>query len=324
MIEIVPRSLNLDLIGKKKIFLVFSLVLVLLSLFGLVTKGLSYGIDFVGGAEVQIGFVKPISVEILRQNLETSGFLNVIVQRLGEENESNYLIKTNGDKSQLKGISKAVESSLEKLMPHSEFEVRKVDVVGPGAGVDLKNKGFFAILFALVCILVYVSIRFGFFYGPAAVVALVHDTIVLLGVYVFLEREFSLQTVAAMLTVIGYSNNDTIIVFDRIRETLRLHPYQSLRNNINRSVSETLSRTVLTSVCTLMVVGSLLIFGGATIHEFSFALFVGIIIGTYSSIFVATPIVVILVQFVTSNRGSRKVLAAPIQGDVSDRSEIIS
>ena len=182
-------------------------------------------------------------------------------------------------------------------MSQQDFEITRVDVVGPQAGSELRKSGFLSMFYALLCILIYVAIRFDYRYSPGAVAALFHDSIITMGIFVVTQKEFSLQIVAAILTIIGYSNNDTIIVFDRIRETMRFFPNRTIEENINRSINETLSRTLLTSLCTLLVVVGLMIFGGNVIHDFAFTMCIGIIVGTYSSIFIASPILILLTNF---------------------------
>jgi preprotein translocase subunit SecF len=305
MFEIIPKNTNIDFVGKRHLWMALSVVAILAALALWATKGLNYGIDFTGGAEVQLKFNKTYPMADLRENFEKAGFKNLVIQQLGEASANEYLAKFRGEESELQLIGNKVEATLAAKMPRSEFEVQRVDVVGPQAGGELRKSGFLSVFYTMLCIMIYVAIRFDYRYGPGAVLALVHDSMITMGVFVLTQKEFSLQIVAAILTIIGYSNNDTIIVYDRIRETVKAYPNRSLEENINRSINETLSRTLLTSLCTLLVVVALMVFGGGVIHEFAFTMCIGIVVGTYSSIFIASPILIFLTQ-----RQERKERAA--------------
>ncbi len=306
MLEIIPSKTNIDFVGKRKISIAISIVAVIAVFIGLFTKGLNYGIDFTGGAEVTLKFKKPFAIAELRETIEKAGFENVAVQELSESVNSTaearggtYRVKFRGDESVLQKSSAKVESALAAKMASTDFEMLSIDVVGPQAGSELRKSGILSLFYALLCILIYVGIRFDYRYSPGAVMALFHDTVITLGIFVLTQKEFSLQIVAALLTIIGYSNNDTIIVYDRIRETLKLHPNRTLEENVNRSINETLSRTILTSIATLMVVVSLYLYGGGVIQDFAFTMLIGIVVGTYSSIFIASPVLIFM-----SNRTS--------------------
>ncbi len=303
MLQIIKNT-NIDFIGKRKILLTISAFCIVGTVVLLFTKGLNYGIDFTGGAEVQLHFAKEVPPAEVRDTFEKGGFKNLVVQQLGEGKTQDYLVKFHGDDAELQQMNQRVETMLSQKMARQDFEIQRVDVVGPQAGGELRKSGFLSIFYTLICILIYVAIRFDFRYGPGAVAALIHDSVLTLGVFVLLQREFTLQTVAAILTIIGYSNNDTIIVFDRIRETVKNYPGKSLEENINRSINETLSRTILTSFFTLLVVTSLMIYGGGVIHDFAFTMFIGLIVGTYSSIFIAAPIMLLMTQL--QDRGKKK------------------
>lgn len=271
-----------------------SLVAIIASIVLIFTKGLNYGIDFTGGAEVQLKFQKAYTTADLRDTLDKAGFKNLVIQQLGLASDNQYLVKFRPDESELQQIGNRVEKALGEKMARNEFEIQRTDVVGPQAGGELRKSGFLSMFYTLLCILIYVAIRFDYRYGPGAVIALFHDSIITLGIFVLLQKEFSLQILAAILTLIGYSNNDTIIVYDRIRETMRLYPNRGLEENINRSINETLSRTLLTSLFTLFVVMALMVLGGGVISEFAFTLLIGIVVGTYSSVFIASPILIFL------------------------------
>ncbi|MBI3554779.1 MAG: protein translocase subunit SecF [Deltaproteobacteria bacterium] len=289
MFEIIPKNTNINFVGKRKLWMLLSLLFIAASVALFLVKGPNYGIDFSGGAEVQLKFAKPLQMDSLRDTLEKAGFQNLVIQQLGEGAADQYLVKFRGDEAGLQLIGKKIEDTLTAKMPRGDFEVQRLDVVGPQAGSELRKSGFLSMFYTMLCILIYVWIRFDARYSPGAVLALIHDSFITIGVFVLLQKEFTLQIVAAILTIIGYSNNDTIIVYDRIRETLKAYPNRSLEDNINRSINETLSRTLLTSACTLIVVIALMIYGGGVIHEFAFTMCIGIVVGTYSSIFIASP-----------------------------------
>jgi preprotein translocase subunit SecF len=296
MLELIPKNTNIDFVGKRYVWMGLSLIVIAAAVVLLLTKGLNYGIDFTGGAEVQLKFHKTMPASDLREMMDKGGFKNLAIQQLGEESLNEYLVKFRGDESDLQQIGTRTEKALMGKVARTDFEVQRVDVVGPQAGGELRKSGFLAMFYTLLCILIYVAIRFDYRYGPGAIVALIHDSMITMGIFVLLQKEFSLQIVAAILTIIGYSNNDTIIVYDRIRETMKAYPNRSLEENINRSINDTLSRTILTSVFTLFVVTALMVFGGGVIHDFAFTMFIGIIVGTYSSIFIASPILILFTQ----------------------------
>lgn len=292
MFEIIPKNTNIDFVGKRFVCMALSVLFILGSVALFVIKGPNYGIDFSGGAEVQLQFHKPISMSELRDTMDKAGFKNLVIQQLGVGESNQYLVKFRGDESDLQQMGKRVEDTMSAKMARSDFEVQRVDVVGPQAGSELRKSGFLSMFYTLLCILIYVAIRFDYRYSPGAVLALVHDSMITIGIFVITQKEFSLQIVAAILTIIGYSNNDTIIVYDRIRETIKSFPNRSLEENINRSINETLSRTILTSLCTLLVTVALMVYGGGVIHDFAFTMTIGIVVGTYSSIFIASPILI--------------------------------
>lgn len=292
MLEIIPKNTNFDFVGKRFALLTVSALLIVGTILLVVFKGLNYGIDFTGGAEVQLNFKKHMEIGELRDDMEKGGFKNLVIQQLGESDSSDFLVKFSGTEADLQQVGPRAEKALEGKVSRGDYEIQRVDVVGPQAGSELRKSGFLSIFYTLLCILIYVAIRFDYRYGPGAVAALLHDAMLTLGIFVLSQKEFSLQTVAAILTIIGYSNNDTIIVFDRIRETIKAYPNRTLEDNINRSINETLSRTLLTSLFTLLVVVPLMLFGGGVIHEFAFTMCIGIVVGTYSSIFIASPILI--------------------------------
>jgi preprotein translocase subunit SecF len=253
--------------------------------------GLNYGIDFEGGTLVQVKFAEPTRVETVKENLASIGLGGSLVQRFGEKKENEYLIRVEKSVSDLAGLSLQIEETLQKAYGKEGAEIRRTEMVGPKIGKDLRKKGILAIIYALVGILIYITWRFEFIFAVGAIIALAHDVMITVGAFSITNKEFTLPIVAAILTIIGYSLNDTIVVYDRIRENRRKMRRDSFAAIINASINETLSRTLLTSLTTLIVVVILFIFGGGVIHNFAFALLVGVLVGTYSSIFVASPII---------------------------------
>jgi preprotein translocase subunit SecF len=250
--------------------------------------GLNYGIDFAGGTLVQLKFQKATSTEQIRSAFKPIGLQNVVIQPFGE----NEVVVRIGDVAAGgKELSAMIDESLKTALGQGAFEVRRVEVVGPKVGKDLAQKALLAIVFSWIGMLVYIAWRFEFRYAVGGILALVHDTLITIGAMSLLNKEFDLTIVAALLTIIGYSINDTIVVFDRIRENARKNIKQPLAEVINNSINQTLSRTILMSFTVFLVLLALFFLGGAVIHDFSFALLVGIVVGTYSSIFVASAIV---------------------------------
>lgn len=315
MFQLIPQKTNINFVGYRHYWVALSVLAILGSLVLMATKGLNYGIDFRGGAEVQLRFKQSMNIAELRSDLEeTRAFKNLTIQQLGEASANEFLAKLAGEEDNLQIVGQTVESALSKKMDRSQFDVVRVDVVGPQAGEQLRKSGFLSMLYALLCIFIYVAIRFDSRYGPGAVMALVHDSFITLGIFVLTQKEFSLQILAAILTIIGYSNNDTIIVFDRIRETVKNFPNRSLEENVNRSINETLSRTILTSACTFMVTFALMIYGGGVIKDFAFTMCIGIVVGTYSSIFIASPILLYMTQLQDKKAMKQKKVATAQSG----------
>ncbi|MEW6057328.1 MAG: protein translocase subunit SecF [Bdellovibrionota bacterium] len=297
MLEIIPKDIKVNFVGHRYVWLAISTALVVVSVVLLMSRGFNYGIDFVGGAEIQLKFDKPVSVSELRDLLGGGGLGNLVIQQLGETQQNEFLVKLRGEDAESQEIIFKMESSLSQKMQKADFEIQRVDVVGEQAGKALRKSGFLSMFYALLCILVYVAVRFDYRYGPGAVVALAHDVILTMGIFSLTQKEFNLQIVAAILTVIGYSNNDTIIVYDRIREALIRYPNRTFKDNVNRSINETLSRTLLTSLFTLLVVVALMVLGGGVIYDFAFTMMIGILVGTYSSIFIASPILILVTDW---------------------------
>jgi preprotein translocase subunit SecF len=290
--ELIKPGTNINFVGRMKLAFIISLALIVISTLSLIIhKGPNLGIDFAGGTLVQIKFKEATSVNDIRSPLKTISLGNSIIQRFGYKDNNEFLIKTEKSSSELKGLSGMIEDALSTAYPEGSFEVRRVEVVGPKVGKDLREKGMLAMLYAIIGILIYITWRFEFRYAIGAIIALVHDVIITVGIFSILNKEFTLPIIAALLTIIGYSLNDTIVVYDRIRENFRSQRRQPLTQIVNESINQVLSRTILTSGTTLLVVGALFFLGGAVIHDFAFALLVGVMIGTYSSIFIASPTV---------------------------------
>jgi preprotein translocase subunit SecF len=290
--QIINPDINLDFVGKRRIAVTFSLALILIGIVSLVVKGgPNYGIDFAGGTLVQVKFLEETKAADIRKALEPMELRGLTVQRFGDE-ANEFLLRAQNTSDELEGMARKINSVLDKAYGKGKVEIRRVEMVGPQVGKDLRKKGLMAILYAMVGILIYVTWRFEFRFAVGAILALAHDVLITLGVFSLFNKEIDLPIIAAFLAIIGYSLNDTIIVYDRIRENMGKHAKDGFAEIINRSINETLSRTFLTSGTTLLVVLALFIFGGGVIHNFAFALMVGIIVGTYSSIFVASPLLI--------------------------------
>jgi preprotein translocase subunit SecF len=334
--RIIKPDINIDFLGKSKIAFTVSVAMILVSLLSLfIHGGPRYGIDFAGGTLIQVKFLEPVNIKDIKSGLAAIDMGASTVQLFGDQQENEYLIRTDRSAATSQGFSLKVQDAL-KSSVGKNAEIRRVEMVGPQVGKDLREKALFAMFYALLFITIYISGRFelkwmlsavmagalmgavyllsifdvsipilmaaalivtlllfwflDLKYAMGAIVALIHDVTITVGIFSIFNKEFTLPIIAALLTIIGYSLNDTIIIFDRIRENLRKHHRNPLDFIINRSVNETLSRTILTSVTTLVVVLALFVLGGGIIHDFAFALMVGVLIGTYSSIYVASPI----------------------------------
>ncbi len=287
----------IDFLGYKRLAAIISGILILAGVASIVAhNGLKYGIDFRGGTNVQIQFSTPPNLDQLRYFFAQNDMKNVVLQTFGDLADHEILLGLPIN-SPL-GTGENLTSELRKILEpqHPKLEIRRIETIGPKVGDELKISAVKAILIALGLVLLYITIRFQWRQGVSAIVALLHDVIVVVGMFSILDKEFSLTVVAALLTVVGYSLNDTIVVFDRIRENQGKYRKKSFEETINLSITETLSRTLITSGTTLFVVLSLFLLGGEIIHDFAFALLVGVLIGTYSSIYVASPLVVFLTK----------------------------
>jgi preprotein translocase subunit SecF len=285
--EIFKYKAPLSLMSKSKRFGLVSLTLLILSLGLILTKGFNYGLDFAGGTLVQVHYKDKAPIEKVRTAIGTiQEYKNASVTYFGNDNE--IIIRT---KKSSKSLGKDMGDTMRELLKGTgDFEVRRVDIVGAKVGSELREKGLMAMLLSILGILIYVSFRFEWRFAVASVMALIHDVTIAMGAVVLFGIEVNLDTLAALLTILGYSLNDTIIVFDRIREGINTIKDPDLGKIIDESVTQTLSRTTLTSLTTFFVVLTLFLFGGEIIKGFSFTLLVGVVVGTYSSIFVASPI----------------------------------
>ncbi len=290
--HILSGKTKIDFLGKRNIALGFSLVLILLSIVSLSMRGLNLGIDFTGGYLIEVGYSHSVELEPVRKALAKSKYSDALIQHFGTSKDVLVRIAPRDGVNSAR-ISDDVLEIL-KMTSADEVEMRRIEFVGPQVGDELREQGGLAMLIALFCIMVYVGIRFQMKSAFAAILALVHDVIITIGVFSIVQMPFDLTVLAAILAVIGYSLNDTVVVLDRIRETFRTQRKGSAVEILNKSINDTLSRTVMTSLTTLLVLVALFMLGGEVIHGFAFALIVGVFVGTYSSIYVASNSLVLM------------------------------
>jgi preprotein translocase subunit SecF len=289
--DFIKPDINVDFVSKRRIALICSLVVALIGIGSLVIKGGPlYGIDFAGGTLVQVKFNQVPNVGEIRDALGDEGLGSSVIQSLGEDKVAIRLMSEEG---QADTVSEDVFAIIQERFGQDQVSLELVEMVGPQVGADMRRKGMLSILYAMVGILIYITLRFQLRFALGAIAALVHDITITVGVFSLLDKEFTLSVIAALLTIIGYSLNDTIVVYDRIRENIRRTPKDKLVSVVNVSINQTLSRTILTSGTTLLVVGCLFVLGGEVIHDFSFALLVGVLVGTYSSIYIASPVLLL-------------------------------
>ncbi len=292
MFELIKTGTKFDFIGKSRIYFTVSLVLCFLGLVLIFAKGFNYGVDFSGGTSVQVTFEKPVDIDKMRTTLSQDVGASVSIQTLGSDNSFRIKVDQGSGDENLKKISDTISNTLKaKFSEGGNVTIDSVEQVGPQVGKDLKRQAFLAVLYAVIGILIYVAIRFELMSATSSIIALIHDIILTLGVVIALNVTFDLTVLAALLTVVGYSLNDKIVIFDRIRERARMDEHIPLMESMNISINETLSRTILTSTSTLLAVISLAIFGGEVIKGFAIVMIAGIIIGTYSSIGIASSLV---------------------------------
>lgn len=306
--ELIPPNTKFDFLGKKKYFITFSLVMITLSIVSFVTRGLRYGVDFAGGTVIQLKFEKVVHPEAIRSALRPILPGSPVVQSFGSQSE--YIIQTEQSTEDLEGLSKKVRDGLAISLGDPKIEVRRVEMVGPKVGKDLRKKGALAVLVSMVGILLYCWFRFEFSFSAGGVLALFHDIVVTLGAISLLGLEFDLTGLAAILTIAGYSINDTIVIFDRVRENMRKTGGKGdLEAIMNKSVNETLSRSVLTVGTVLLIAVALFFLGGPVIHNFAFTMLVGVGYGCYSSIYIASPIALAIDRWRDARRAAAKAAA---------------
>lgn len=289
-----------DFVGKSVIFGGISAILVVVSFVYLAVHGISWGIDFLGGTEVQVRFESPVKIDELRTLVDKQGLVNPGLQGFGDDKE--YIIRfqlpSKGTEKEINQISRAnierLKSALSEQFASQKPEFRRVDSVGPQVGAELKKNGFLSVFYCLLIILIYIGLRFDYKYSPGAVICLFHDAVITLAIFVFVGKEVNIPVLAAILTLIGYSLNDTIVVFDRIRETEGHFADRGIKFIINKAINEMLQRTIITSGTTLTSALALWLLTDGVVADIAFALVIGIVFGTYSSIYVAAPFVMLL------------------------------
>ncbi len=289
------RNIQFDWLNRRRLFFALSAALLLAGMGSILAQGLQYGVDFEAGAIVYVRFDQQVPIEDIRQALRAGAVPDDEVQELGGAGTGyNVLIRVGESfvQDDLGRGREAITGALGEVYP-GQFEVVNSESVGPKVGEDLRRQAVLATLYALGGILAYIAFRFEWIYGAAAVFAVFHDTLITLGFFSIFRQEINLTVIAALLTLVGYSVNDTIVVFDRVRENLKISRRMTLLQVLNKSVNQTLSRTVLTSGLTLVAALAMFFFGGEVINNFAFALVVGVLIGTYSSVAVAAPTVLI-------------------------------
>ncbi len=283
--QLLKGKLNIDFMSKRRLAIILSAVLLVISLTALVTRGLNFGIDFTGGTLIEVGYPQAVELEPIRTALAASGFDGAQVQHFGSSRDVLVRIAPQVDKESAQQSDEVVASLKQQ---DAGVEMRRIEFVGPQVGEELTEQGALAMIYALIGILIYIMVRFQWRFAPGAVIALVHDVLIIIGVFAIFQFDFDLTVLAALLAVIGYSLNDTIVVFDRIRENFRKMRKGTAVEIVNTSLNQTISRTLMTSITTLLVLVSLFVFGGEVIHSFSLALILGVVVGTYSSIYVAS------------------------------------
>ncbi|MDQ2995416.1 MAG: protein translocase subunit SecF [Pseudomonadota bacterium] len=302
--EFFKPDTNIDFMAQRKVAAIFSIVICLASFIILGINGLNFGLDFTGGTQVEVAYKDAVDISKVREQMKSAGFHDAVLQPYGSSKE--ILIRLGEQKLSQKELQAKLSAAL------VGGEIRQAEYIGPQVGKALVTNGVLAIIVSLLFTMIYVAIRFESRFAVSAAVALIHDPILILGVFALLGIEFNLITLAAVLTIIGYSINDTIVVYDRVRENFRKMRKGSVVEIVNKSINQTLSRTIMTSGLTLMVVVVLFIFGGEVLRGFSLALIIGIIIGTYSSIYVAGSLAIALGL-------ERRHLLPPERTELTDR-----
>lgn len=290
--QLLKNLTTIDFIGLRKIALIVSIALLIAGVYSLSTQGLNYGIDFTGGTKVELIYESDVDVNSLRTTLSNNGYDDAVVQLFGSSNDVLIRVPLSEENSSAEVSTNIVE--LLSSETTDDLEVRAVEFVGPQFGQELFEKGILALVYALIGVMIYVAFRFEWKFSLGSVAALIHDILITVGLFSLLGLEFTLPVLAALLAVIGYSLNDTIVVFDRIRENFRKLREVDTKETMNVSINQTLPRTILTSLTTLLVLAALYVYGGEALSGFAATLIIGVLIGTYSSIFVASPTVLAL------------------------------
>jgi len=296
MLEFIKPGTYIDFMKYKWYFIAFSLITSLIAIGSIAVQGFSYGIDFAGGSVIQVQFKNPTTADDIRKAMKTMGMEDERIQSVGAASANDFLIRTSKTEDTMKGLGGKLTAELEKSFGKGNFEIRRIEMVGSTVSKDIKTKGFLSLVWAAVGILIYVWWRFEFKFSVSAIVATLHDVIIVLGMFSLMRKEMDLTVVAALLTLIGYSLNDTVVVFDRIRENIKKQqsPNYDLAHVMSMSISQTLSRTLLTALTVFLVVIALFFLGGEVLHGFAMVMLIGVIIGCYSSIFIASPIVLFM------------------------------
>ena len=291
--ELIKPNTKIDFVGKIKYALIFSWTLIIVGVISMIAKGGPlYGIDFKGGTLFQIKFAKQVQAGEVRNALKDVGEGGGSVQNVGAASDNEFLINFDTTTGDLEAFSDTVREQFVKKFGKDSFEIRRAEIVGPKVGKDLREKALLAVGLSCIGMLIYIWFRFEFRFGLGAIVGLIHDVLITMGILSLTNTPIDLPVVAALLTIVGYSVNDTIVVCDRIRENMPKMTKQKLSDIINISVNQTLSRTILTGGSAIMAIIALYVFGGVVIHDFAFAMLIGTLIGTYSSIYVACPVVI--------------------------------
>jgi len=289
------KDFNIDFMGKRRTAVILSAVALLICIASMVVRGFNFGLDFTGGTLIEVGYEQPTELSAVRSALDEGGFGGATVQHFGTLRD--VMIRLAPDSDEGEELSAQLSDRVYGVLSaaaEGQVELRRVEFVGPQVGEELREDGGLAVLFSLIGILIYVALRFEWRFAVGAVIAIIHDVIFTVGVFSIFQIEFDLPVLAAVLAVIGYSLNDTIVIFDRIRENFRRVRKGSVVEVINQSINQTMSRTIITSGTTLMVLLALYLLGGKAIAGFSLALIIGIVVGTYSTIYVATAAVIAL------------------------------
>jgi preprotein translocase subunit SecF len=289
--ELIKPGTNIPFTSYRKIAVVLSTVVNLAVLIALFVKGPTLGVDFAGGTLVQVKFQQKVSIPDIRRALETINLGDSVIQDFGKEDDNEYLVRVEKAAEELGVLGEQIKKALTDQFGAGGFEIRRIESVGPKIGEDLRFRGVMSVIAATVMMGIYIWLRFELRFGMGAVVALIHDVLVTVGALMLANYEFDLTIIAALLTIVGFSVNDTVVICDRIRENMRKIKREKLETIVNTSINETLSRTILTTGTALMVLLALYLLGGAVIRPFAFALLVGFVSGVYSTIFIAAPII---------------------------------